>query len=119
MKKYKTGYFYIDHPILHCILTLLKIISCAIGLMFVFCLLMFLCMLTQNNCYKGSKIFEYEDIDGNKGTASNCQFSDADNHYRKGGQGQPICFVGKKVIAVKWYEDRTEYGICAKIIFDN
>ena len=119
MKKYKTGYFDIDHPILYWILTPLKLISCAIGIMFAFCLLMLLLMLPQNNCYKGPKMFEYEDIDGNKGTASNCQFSDADDYYRKGGQGQPICFVGKRVIVVKWYEDRTEYGSCAKIIFDN
>ena len=119
MNKYKTGCFEIDHPILFCILNLLKLIGCAIGIMFVFCLLMCLLVLPQSDCYKGSRIFEYEDIDGNKGTASNCQFSDADNYYRKGGQGQPICFVGKKVIAVKWYEDKTEYGSCAKIIFDD
>lgn len=119
MAKYKTGYFDIDHPILYWILTPLKIIICAIGIMFVLCLLMFLTILPQNNCYKGDKIFEYEDIDGNKGIAYHCQFSDADYNYKKGGQGQPICFVGNKVITVKWYEDKTEYGSCAKIIFDN
>jgi len=70
----------------------------------------------ENNCYKGNKIYEYEDINGNNGVATNCQFSDADNHYRKGGQGQPICFVGKRVIAVKWYEDKTEYGNCFKML---
>ena len=82
-----------------------------------FCLFIVFCVMPfSNNCYKGNKIYEYEDIDGNKGTASNCQFSDADNHYRKGGQGQPICFVGKKVIVVKWYEDKTKYGNCFKML---
>ena len=80
-------------------------------LVIIFCVFPFV-----NNCYKGNKIYEYEDIDGNKGTASNCQFSDANNHYRKGGQGQPICFIGKKVIVVKWDEDKTEYGNCFKCL---
>ena len=115
MKKYKTGYFEIDHPILYWILNLLKLIGGVIAIMFILVLF----MLPQNNCYKGSKIFEYEDLDGNKGIASNCQFSDAENHYKKGGQGQPICFVDKRIIVVKWYEDKTEYGNCAKIIFGN
>lgn len=68
----------------------------------------------SNNCYKGNKIYEYEDIDGNKGNAYHCQYSDAKDHYRKGGQGQPICFVGKRVIVVKWYEDKTKYMNCFK-----
>lgn len=70
-----------------------------------------------NNCYQGSKIFEYEDLDGNIGTAYHCQYSDAENYYRKGGQGQPICFAGKKRIAVKWYEDKTKYDNCWKLTF--
>lgn len=83
----------------------------------VLCLFVVFCVMPfSNNCYKGNKMYEYEDIDGNKGIASNCQFSDADKHYRKGGQGQPICFVGKKVIVVKWYEDKTEYGNCFKML---
>ena len=81
-------------------------------LVIIFCVFPFM-----NNCYKGNKIYEYEDIDGNKGTASNCQFSDANDHYKKGGQGQPICFVDKRVIAVKWYEDKTEYMNCFKCLW--
>lgn len=83
----------------------------------VFCLFItFTVMPFKNDCYNGNKIYEYEDINGNKGTASNCQYSDAGEYSRKGGQGQPICFVGKKVIAVKWYEDKTEYGNCFKML---
>ena len=85
----------------------------------VFCLFIVFCIMPFfNNCYKGNKIYEYEDIDGNKRTTNNCQFSDADDYYRKGGQGQPICFVGKRVIVVKWYEDKTEYGNCFKMLGD-
>lgn len=117
MNKYKTGYFEIDHPILDFILNLLKLFGCAIGMMFIFCLLMALLVLPQNICYKGNKIFNYEDMNGNIGIAYDCQYSDKGS--RSGGQGQPICFADNKVIAVKWYEDKTEYGNCAKIIFDN
>ena len=70
-----------------------------------------------NNCYSGEKIYEYKDLDGNIGTATHCQFSDASNHFRKGGQGQPICFNGKRIVAVKWYEDKTKYENCFKSIF--
>ena len=73
----------------------------------------------DNSCYKGEKVFEYEDLNGNKGIANNCQYSDAKKYARKGGQGQPICFVGKKVITVKWYEDKTKYMNCYKSIFKN
>ena len=71
----------------------------------------------SNNCYNGEKVFEYEDINGNIGTAHHCQYSDAEYHYKKGGQGQPICFVGKKIIAVKWYEDKTQYMNCFKSLW--
>lgn len=77
---------------------------------------LFLFFLMSNNCYKGSRIFEYEDLDGNKGIANNCQYSDADQYGKKGGQGQPICFVNKKIITVKWYEDKTEYMSCYKVL---
>ena len=70
-----------------------------------------------NNCYEGSQIYEYEDLNGNIGTAYHCQYSDASDYARKGGQGQPICIVGKKTIVVKWYEDKTEYGNCWKLTF--
>ena len=79
----------------------------------IFCLFTVFCVYPlSNNCYVGNKIIEYEDMNGNIGIASNCQFSDADDYYRKGGQGQPICFIGKRVIVVKWYEDKTNYKNC-------
>ena len=77
---------------------------------------MFLLFLTSNNCYKGSKIFEYEDLNGNTGIADNCQYSDAQYYGRKGGQGQPICFIDKRIIVVKWYEYKTKYMSCYKIV---
>lgn len=91
-------------------LTVLTIISTLL-LLFFFYLISF----TINNCYEGSKTFEYEDLDGNKGIANNCQYSDAERYGRKGGQGQPICFVDNKVVSVKWYEDKTEYIKCNKV----
>lgn len=115
MKKYKTGYFEIDHPILYFILTILISIGIALLLFIAIGLFIFITILPQNNCYKGNKIFDYEDMNGNIGTAYNCQYSD--RSYRSGGQGQPICFVDNKTIAVKWYEDKTKYGNCAKIMF--
>ena len=81
-------------------------------------IIIFLVLPFSNNCYEGKRIFEYEDIDGNIGIAQSCQFSDAKDHYRKGGQGQPICFVGKKVIVVKWYEDKTKYENCYKSLWN-
>lgn len=77
---------------------------------------MFLLFLSSNNCYRGSKIFEYEDLNGNTGIADNCQYSDAQYYGRKGGQGQPICFIGKRIITVKWYEDKTKYMSCYKTL---
>lgn len=74
-----------------------------------------LIMLTQDNCYKGSKVFEYEDLDGNIGTAYYCQYTD--RQARSGGMGDPVCFVGNKVVVVKWYEDKTQYKSCKKLIF--
>lgn len=70
-----------------------------------------------NNCYRGQKVYEYEDLNGNIGKAYHCQYSDASQYAKKGGQGQPICFSGKKTIAVKWYEDKTKYGNCFKSLF--
>ena len=71
-----------------------------------------------NDCYNGNQIFEYEDLDGNIGTANHCQYSDAKYYARKGGQGQPICFIDKKTIVVKWYEDKTEYENCYKNLWE-
>lgn len=97
----------------------IKCVLAGIGGIIVFILIMiFGVMPLSDNCYEGKRIFEYEDIDGNIGTAHNCQFSDAKDHYRKGGQGQPICFVGKKVIVVKWYEDKTKYENCYKSLWN-
>lgn len=111
MKKYKTGYFYIDHPILNVILKIISWIGIIIGGIIFFTLI----MLTQTICYKGSKVFEYEDLNGNIGTAYSCQYTD--KSYRSGGMGEPICFVGNKVVVVKWYEDKTQYESCRKLIF--
>lgn len=98
---------------------ILTAIGTFIGVFIVFILIIiFGIMPFSNDCYKGKKIFEYEDIDGNTGIAHNCQFSDAEYYSRKGGQGQPICFVGKKVIVVKWYEDKTKYGNCYKSLWN-
>lgn len=97
----------------------LRDIGIFIGVFILFSLIIiFGIMPFSNNCYEGKRIFEYEDIDGNTGIAHNCQFSDAKDHYRKGGQGQPICFVGKKVIVVKWYEDKTKYENCYKSLWN-
>ena len=85
-----------------------------LGIIFFILVIIFVVFPFSNNCYNGQKIFEYEDLDGNIGTAYNCQYSDASQYARKGGQGQPICFVGNKRIAVKWYEDKTEYKNCFK-----
>lgn len=90
---------------------IIEVILCWLGLIIV----LFLLMLTQNTCYEGSKVFEYEDLDGNIGTAYNCQYTD--KSYRSGGMGQPVCFVGNKIIAVKQYEDKTQYESCGKLIF--
>lgn len=91
----------------------LNAIGILIGTFILFILIiMFTILPFSNNCYKGERIFEYEDMDGNTGIAHNCQYSDAKDNYKKGGQGQPICFVGKKVIVVKWYEDKTKYENC-------
>lgn len=115
MKKYKTGIFEIDHPILDIFLTIITWLGLIIAAFIIGIILIILMMLPSNDCYKGSKIFEYEDLNGNIGTASNCQYTDKEN--RSGGMGEPICFVGAKVIAVKWYEDKTQYGSCKKMIF--
>lgn len=115
MKKYKTGYFDIDHPILNVIL---KIILWIVGMIISFIIVAIffsLIMLTQDNCYEGSKIFKYEDLNGNIGMAYNCQYTD--KSHRSGGMGEPICFAENKVVVVKWYEDRTQYKSCKKIIF--
>ena len=97
----------------------IKFVLTTIGAFIVFILfIIFGIMPISNNCYKGERIFEYEDIDGNTGIAHNCQFSNDKVYYRKGGQGQPICFVGKKVIVVKWYEDKTKYENCYKSLWN-
>lgn len=92
-----------------------KYILCWIGIIIIIFIVLFLSMLTQNTCYEGSKVFEYEDLDGNIGTAYNCQYTD--RQARSGGMGQPICFVRNKIIAVKQYEDKTQYKSCRKLIF--
>ena len=105
---------------------MIDFIKCVLSSIGIFIGVCILCILTiifiilpfYNNCYKGERIFEYEDIDGNIGIAHNCQYSDAKYHYRKGGQGQPICFVDKKVIVVKWYEDKTKYENCYKSLWN-
>lgn len=94
---------------------IIKYILCWLGIIIIPFIALFLIMLTQNNCYKGSKVFEYEDLDGNIGTAYNCQYTD--RQARSGGMGQPVCFVGNKIIAVKQYEDKTQYESCRKLIF--
>lgn len=114
MNKYKTGHFDIDHPILNVIIIIIKNIFLIILGFILFLIIMSLIILPQNNCYKGSRIFEYEDLNGNIGTAENCEYTDKQGY--SGGMGEPVCFIGKKVIAVKWYEDKTEYGKCYKII---
>ena len=97
----------------------IKCVLIATGAFIVFILIIiFGIMPLYNDCYEGERIFEYEDIDGNTGIAHNCQFSDAEYYYKKGGQGQPICFVGKKVIVVKWYEDKTKYENCYKYFWN-
>ena len=60
-----------------------------------------------NGFYRDSQMFEYEDLDGNTATSYHCQYSD--KTFYSGGQGQPLCFVGKKIVAVKWFEDKTKY----------
>lgn len=115
MKKYKTGYFKIYHPILGAILNIISWIGIIIGGIIVMGIFFTLIMLTQDNCYKGSKVFEYEDLNRNIGTAYNCQYTD--KSYRSGGMGDPVCFVGNKIIAVKQYEDKTQYESCRKLIF--
>lgn len=115
MKKYKTGYFDIDHPILSVIIEFISWIGLTMIAFIVIIVFFVLTMLGQDNCYKGSKIFKYEDLNGNIGTAYNCQYTDKSN--RSGGMGEPICFTGNKVVAVKWYEDKTQYKSCRKIIF--
>lgn len=117
MKKYKTGYFDIDHPVLNFALNIISWIGIILVGIIVMLIFFTLIILTQNNCYKGSKVFEYIDLDGNIGTAYNCQYTDKNRQYRSGGMGQPVCFVGNKVIAVKQYEDKTQYESCRKIIF--
>lgn len=117
MKKYKTGYFDIDHPVLNFILNIISLLGIIIIGIIVTIIIATLIMLTQNNCYKGSKVFEYIDLDGNIGTAYNCQYTDKNRQFRSGGMGQPVCFVGNKVIAVKQYEDKTQYESCRKLMF--
>ena len=117
MKKYKTGYFDIDHPVLNFILNIISWLGIIIVGIIVMLIAATSIMLTQNNCYKGSRVFEYIDIDGNIGTAYDCQYTDRNRQLRSGGMGQPVCFVGNKVIAVKQYEDKTQYKSCRKIIF--
>lgn len=94
---------------------IIKYILCWLGIIIITFIVLFLLMLTQNTCYEGSKVFEYEDLDGNIGTAYNCQYTD--KQARSGGMGQPVCFVGNKIIAVKQYEDKTQYESCRKVIF--
>lgn len=108
---------------LYDVLDIIKDILAMIGMFILFTIVLFLVIVYgvfpfANNCYRGEKVFEYEDLDGNKGIASTCQYSDANQYAKKGGQGQPICFVGNKTIAVKWYEDKTEYKNCYKIMFE-
>ena len=99
------------------ILSILKYIGLVIVVFIVlFLSVIFLVFPFINTCYKGDRVYEYEDLNGNIGTASACQFSDAGNYSKKGGQGQLICFAGNKVIAVKWYEDKTKYGNCYKML---
>ena len=114
-KRYKMYDFDIEHPILSILLTIIAWIGLIIAVFIIGVILIILIMLPFNNCYEGSKIFEYEDLNGNIETASNCQYTDSEN--RRGGMGEPICFIGNKVIAVKWYEDKTQYGSCKKMIF--
>lgn len=89
-----------------------------IGFVIFMLFIIFLVFPFSNNCYVGNKVYEYEDVNGNIGTAYHCQFSDASEYARKGGQGQPICFVDKKVISVKWYEDKTKYENCYKSLWE-
>jgi hypothetical protein len=115
MRRYKSGSFDIEHPILSILLNIIVWLGLIIVAFIIGVILIILIMLPFNNCYEGSKIFEYEDLNGNIGTASNCQYTDKEN--RSGGMGEPICFVGAKVIAVKWYEDKTQYGSCKEMMF--
>lgn len=106
------------YDILDFVKDILAIIGMLIIVMIVFILfIIFAVFPFVNNCYNGKQVFEYEDLDGNKGTANTCQYSDAGQYAKRGGQGQPICFVGNKTIAVKWYEDKTEYKNCYKNLF--
>lgn len=116
MRRYKSGSFDIEHPVLSILLNIIVLLGLIIAVFIIGVILIILIMLPFNNCYKGSKIFEYEDLNGNIGTASNCQYTDKED--RSGGMGEPICFVGTKVIAVKWYEDKTQYGSCKEMIFE-
>ena len=60
-----------------------------------------------NGFYWDSEMFEYEDLDGNIAVSYHCQYSD--KTFYSGGQGQPLCFVGKRIVAVKWFENKTKY----------
>lgn len=106
------------NEIFECIKDFLSmLLMLGIGIIALFLTVIFLVFPFCNTCYKGEKVFEYEDLNGNIGTAYQCQYSDADYHYKKGGQGQPICFVGNKIVAVKWYEDKTHYMNCFKSLW--
>lgn len=107
------------YDILDFIKDILAIIGMLIlGMITIILFIIFAVFPFANNCYNGKQVFEYEDLDGNKGIANNCQYSDANQYAKRGGQGQPICFVGNKTIAVKWYEDKTEYKNCYKSLFE-
>lgn len=43
---------------------IIKYILCWLGIIIITFIVLFLLMLTQNTCYEGSKVFEYEDLDG-------------------------------------------------------
>ena len=115
MRRYKSGSFDIEHPILSILLNIIVWLGLIIVVFIIGVILIILIMLPFNNCYEGSKIIWLLIIKCNKGTASTWQSTDKDN--RSGGLGEPICFVGAKVIAVKWYEDKTQYGSCKEMMF--